>query len=77
MENLAKKLQAFIETEKPIEFTKEELECFLKMVELSVQMDLLENLPTDKELTIEKNKKELGELLKGKHFQGFEIGFVW
>ena len=72
METLAKKLQAFIETEKPIEFTKEELECFLKLVELSAQIELLENLPSNKESTIEENKKELGEIFKSKHFEGFE-----
>ena len=78
MENLAKKLIAFIETEKSIEFTKEELECFLKMVELSVQIELLESLPDNKEYALEENKKELEAILKTNHFDGFEkIGCLW
>ena len=77
MENLAKKLLTFIETEKPIEFTKEELECFLKMVELSAQLELLESPPNNKEATIEKNKEELAEMFKTKHFEGFEPRYFW
>ncbi len=45
MENLASKLLALVNTEKPIEFTREELECLIKVVELSAQLDLLESPP--------------------------------
>ena len=75
MENLASKLLAFIDTEKSIEFTKEELEIFLKMVELSTQIDVLENLPDDKRLAIEEAEQELSELLKGNHFEGLSRAF--
>lgn len=72
MGNLTSKLISLIENEKPIELSKDEVECLIKLIELGAKIDLLEFLPKNKEQACEEYKKEFEELFKVHHLEGFE-----
>jgi len=72
MQSFINRILASSNTEKACEFTGEELESLFRIAELMAQIEILENLPHDKEKYIDDCNVELKEILKQKQFEGAE-----
>jgi len=69
MQNLITKILDSFDNEKSFDLTKSELETLLRVSELVAQIEILENIPQNKEQFIEESDKELKELFGKQDFE--------